>query len=261
LSKYTKIKTELDDLFKLGIEILLYHTDSKLQFVGDGGFAIKKPKILDSLPLCYNRWYSLSISTLQSIGVDRLVEFESYYTTKKQIKELTPDNYTISHFLIGRLLQFSSGNNEYHSQNIFSAKFLQQISILESVKYRLDSSLKNITQIVQADLLDSEIETCKQLVKQKYFRAGGVICGVIIERHLNRVCEHRGLTISKKNPTINDFNELLKNNDIIDMVKWREISYLADIRNLCCHNREREPIKEEIDTLIEGTTKLIKTLF
>ncbi len=258
MSKYTKIETELGELFKLGIEILLFHTDSQISIVGS---SIEKPKSMDSLPLCYNRWYSLAISTLQAVGKDRLVEFENYYTTKHQIKELTQDNYTISHFLTGRFLRFSSGDNEYYCQRIFTSKFLQQISILESVKHRLDSSLNDIAQIVQADLLDSEIETCKQLVKQKYFRAAGVICGVVIERHLNSICEQRGLTITKKNPTINDFNEQLKNSQVIDTIKWREISYLADIRNLCGHNKEREPTAEDVNSLIEGTNKMIKTLF
>ena len=258
MSKYTKIKAELEDLFRLGIEILLFHTDSKIEIKGN---PIERPQSLDSLPLCYNRWYSLSISTLKAIGADRLLEFESYYTTKHQIKELNIENYTISHFLTGRLLRFSSGDSEAICQGIFATKFIQQISIMESVKYRLDSSLNDITQIVQADLLDSEIETCKHLVKQKYFRASGVICGVIIERHLSSVCKTKNLVITRNNPTINDFNEQLKNNEIIDIIKWREISYLADIRNLCGHNKEREPTEDEVKSLIEGTNKLIKTLF
>lgn len=258
MSKYSKIEAELNKLFKLGIEILLYHTDAEIQIQDE---TIKKPKSLDSLPLCYNRWYSLAVSTLKAVGTDRLLEFESYYTTKHSIKELNIDNYTISHFLEGRLLRFSSGDNNSHCLHIFTSKFFQQISILESVKYRLHSSLNDITQLVQADLLDSEIEACRQLVKQKYFRAAGVICGVIIERHLNSVCENRKLKVNKKNPTINDFNEQLKIAEVIDTIKWREISYLADIRNLCGHNKEREPTADEVNSLIEGTNKLIKTLF
>jgi hypothetical protein len=224
------------------------------------GGSIEKPKSMESLPLCYNRWYSLAISTLQSVGKDRIAEFEGYYMPKYQIKELNRNNYTISHFLTGIILH-ESRDAEAYSLSIFSQKFLLQISILESVKHRLDSSLNNITQIVYADLLDSEIEACRQLLKQKYFRAAGVICGVIIERHLNSICKNKGLIISKKNPTINDFNEQLKNNEVIDLIKWREISYLADIRNLCGHNKEREPTAEEVSTLIEGTNKLIKTLY
>lgn len=38
--------------------------------------------------------------------------------------------------------------------------------------------------------------------------------------------------ITKKNPTINDYNQQLKDSDIIDTTTWCFIQHLADLRNL-----------------------------
>jgi len=36
---------------------------------------------------------------------------------------------------------------------------------------------------------------------------------------------------------------------------------LADLRNLCNHDKKREPEKEEIEDLIDGAEKIMKTIF
>ena len=92
-------------------------------------------------------------------------------------------------------------------------------------------------------------------------RAAGALAGVTLESHLSRISANHNLKISKKNPTIADFNDELKNNGIYDVPDWRFIQRLGDIRNLCVHAKERDPTKDEVDELIEGVQKVIKTLF
>lgn len=65
----------------------------------------------------------------------------------------------------------------------------------------------------------------------------------------------------KKHPTISDLNDLLKNYDVLDIPTWRLIQRLGDLRNLCGHNRQREPNEAEVLELIEGVLKITKTLF
>ena len=114
---------------------------------------------------------------------------------------------------------------------------------------------------MQADLFDSEIQSAHELLKKGFLRASGAVSGVVLEKHLLQVSENHLLKISKKNPTINDLNELLKINEIIETPLWRQIQRLGDIRNYCDHNKEREPKKEEVLELIEGVEKLLKTLY
>ena len=68
------------------------------------------------------------------------------------------------------------------------------------------------------------------------------------------------MIISKKDPSISDFNEKLK--DVAyDTIEWRKIQGLADLRNLCDHKKDREPTKEDVQTLIAGTERVIKSIF
>ena len=120
---------------------------------------------------------------------------------------------------------------------------------MKAAEKRFDSSLFEIRQLVQADLFDSEIDAARELLKNKFVRAAGAIAGVVLEKHLTQVCEDHGLEIQKKHPALSDLNELLKANSVIDVLQWRFISMLADIRNLCDHNKAKEPTEQQVTDL------------
>jgi len=69
------------------------------------------------------------------------------------------------------------------------------------------------------------------------------------------------LKTRKKHPTISDFYQMLKENEIIDTAKWRFIQHLGDLRNLCDHNKDKEPTKDDVLELVDGVEKVIKTVF
>lgn len=202
----------------------------------------------------YQKWYSESKSLIRQIIPDRLSDFVKQYERQPNRKMLQWDNYTIEDYLQGLrrldLVTMKAG----------ISRMEQQLRIVESAQQRFKSSLFEIRQIVAADLFDSEIEAARGLLKQKFFRAAGAIAGVILEKHLAQVCENHEIKISKKNPTINDLNELLKNSDVIDVPTWRFNQHLADIRNLCDHNKTAEPKQEQVQDLIDGTAKVMKNI-
>lgn len=114
---------------------------------------------------------------------------------------------------------------------------------------------------MQADLFDSELAESKVLCKNGYYRAAGAVCGVILENHLGEVCNTHHVSISQKNPSISNYNEALKNAEVIDVPTWRHIQLLGDYRNKCDHKKSEDPTVEEIESLIAGTEKIIKTVF
>ena len=116
-------------------------------------------------------------------------------------------------------------------------------------------------QIVQADLFDSELESARELSKHKFLRGAGAIAGVVLEKHFKQVMKNHSITSRKKHLSLNDYNELLKENSIVDIPTWRQIQRLGDIRNLCDHNKDREPTSEEVTELIDGVDKITKTIF
>jgi hypothetical protein len=205
----------------------------------------------------YERWYSEASEVIRQILPNRLDDFQSYYKRANRGK-IDHESYTISDYLIGLVI---TGEQGFNPEISAIWKFLQQFKILESVQSRFESTLFDIKQLAQADIFDSEIDAAKELLENGFKRAAGAVVGVILERHLAQVCNNHKLSIEKKNPGIADFNDLLKNSNTIEVVNWRFIQHLGDLRNLCDHNKEREPTTEEVQELIDGVDKTLKTLF
>ena len=207
----------------------------------------------------YHSWYNESLAVLKQLMPARYDDFVNLYKQPNR-KKYTYETYTISDYLIGLVSKNAYDEYSFEPSSIIN-KFEQQVQIIESLNSRFSSSLFDIKQLVQADVFDSELDSAKELNKKGFLRAAGAICGVVIEKHLCQVCTSRGIAVSKKNLAINDYNEILKNEGVIDVPTWRFIQRLGDIRNICDHNKAEEPTKENIKDLIDGTDKIIKTVF
>ncbi|MGK2739757.1 hypothetical protein ACSHT0_02595 [Tepidicaulis sp. LMO-SS28] len=217
-------------------------------------FISKLPKF----EVAYEAWYSESLSLLKQILPDRVENFRSYYERPKNRKSVEYGNYVIQDFLQG--LQVTYGGSVKVDVSAAVPQLRQQAAILQAAKTRFESSLYDIRQIVQADLFDSELSAARELLKNKFHRAAGIVSGVILEKHLKQVCSDHGIIIKKKNPSISDLNELLKSNEVIAIPQWRHVSFLSDIRNICGHDKDSEPTMEQVKDLIDGTEKSIKTV-
>jgi len=233
-SKYDQIRIEIENLITFGKELDQYLTERKVELFLTN----------------YQQWYTKSLETVRQLIPNRLEDFKILYKNEKRKSQ----GYTerdISQYLSGDKIP----------EQFISLKVLQQRNILISAHERLDSVLHEIKDIVQADIFDSEIESARFLLKQGFLRASGAICGVIIEKHFGSVCSNHNLKIVKKDPTINDYNEGLKNAGILQTEMWRFVQRMGDLRNLCDHNKKQEPTRENVADLIDGTDKIIKTIF
>lgn len=218
-------------------------------------------KFIGSLPISkigYERWYSESLAVLRQLLPDRVNNFISFYEKPKNRKDVKYGNYVIQDFMQGLTVTRMGASDLTPSAAL--PQFRQQLSILKAAQVRFDSTLFEIRQLVQADLFDSEIEAARELLRNKFLRAAGAIAGVVLEKHLRQVCDDHNLKIAKKDPGVSDLNEILKANVVIDIPQWRHISLLGDIRNLCDHNKQKEPTAEQVTDLIDGTDKVLKTI-
>ncbi|TAH35154.1 hypothetical protein EYC59_02400 [Candidatus Saccharibacteria bacterium] len=206
----------------------------------------------------YQIWYSEALECVRQLMPSRLDDFIAYYKPLKPRKEATYETYTVSDYLQG--LRRTIGGTLIVDADAGLPKFRQQLIILKSLESRFASSLFDIRSLVQADVFDNEVDAAEELLRNGFNRAAGAICGVVLEEHFGEVCTKRGVKLTKKNPTINDYNEALKNAGVIDIATSRNIQYLGDIRNLCDHKRTQEPKKEQVDDLVVGTRKIIKTV-
>lgn len=263
LSKY---KDDLSKLVKLGDAMNTALSLEALEKTGelekDKELKELKKKTEGSFEKNYQKWYTQSCAVIRQLIPDRIAEFDNLYKGEGKRKEINSITYTIQDWLTGvRSSTPYTGEKYFDDFAIISMRFNTQLQILKSVESRFESSLFEIRQLVQADLFDSELDTARELLKKGFLRGAGVISGVVLEKHLSQVCVNHKISIRKKNPTISDFNDLLKKNDTLDVPSWRSIQRLGDLRNLCGHNKDREPTKDEISELIEGVDKVIKTIY
>jgi hypothetical protein len=207
----------------------------------------------------YEAWYSECLALIKQLLPDRLQNFRDHFESPKNRKEITYDNYRIQDALKG--LRVTLGTKVIADQKAAAPHLRQQVAILAAAERRFESSLFEIRQLVQADLFDSELGAARELLKNKFLRAAGAIAGVVLEKHLRQVSDDHDLTIQKKNPAIYDLNELLKSNSVVDVPQWRFISMLGDIRNLCDHKKQKDPTEQQVTDLIDGTDKVLKTVF
>ena len=216
-------------------------------------------KGLPSFGSSYQAWYSKAHALIKQVMPDRLADFISYFEIPKGRKSIDFQNYMIRDYLQG--LRTTRGSDVVADGSAAIPEFRQQLNMVKAAKANLDSTLMDLKGVLQADLFDSEVETAGALAKAGYLRAAGAICGVVIEKHLHHICDTHNISGRKKNPGISDLSQLLKDSNITTVPQWRFIQHLADIRNICDHAKGREPTKEEIQDLVAGTEKMLKTIF
>jgi hypothetical protein len=261
-----RFKEDLETLIQDGTKLelaLLVQTHGEKQVKADLKLDHETAKRLLNLPsfnISYEAWYSESLALLRQVLPDRLTGFKEHFEAPKNRKDITYASYRIQDALKGLRVTRSPYDKVVVDDKASIPHFRQQLAILMAAQKRFESSLFEIRQLVQADLFDKEIDSARELLKNKFFRAAGAITGVLLEKHLRQVCDDHGIKVTKKNPGINDLNQLLKDSGVIDVPQWRYITLLGDIRNLCDHNKQKEPTEAQVSDLIDGTDKVLKTI-
>lgn len=258
-----KVKNELNNLVKRGnhLQIALLYENTPEAERRELASRLKEENIdiakMPKFSVDYEAWYSKALQYIKRFLPDRVADFVILYKNEKR-KEITSLTYTISDAIIGvRARMYGDTIAEPISA---MNKMQQQVAILNSAKEVIDSAVYSMDFAIRSDLFDSELAAAGELLKSGFFRASGAMCGVVLEKHLGYVCEQHGLSSRKKAPTINDYNEVLKNASVIDLPTWRHIQWLGDLRNLCCHDKSVEPTKEQVTDLLEGVIKISKTV-
>lgn len=239
MSRKIAIRDELDKLYKSGFQLA-----KELQGSTDHNFHHD-----------YQTWYTTALRVVLALAPDRLPEFKSYYEIDPKRKSVWYGTYVIQDYM--KNVTPVGGNFDTRVQATYC--FYNQLTILNSLTTRIESVLSNIEGELYAELQDNEVAIARQLIKVSP-RAAGALMGVVIEGHLQKVATRHDVKIAKKNPTIADLNDPLKTAGVLDLVAWRKVTLLADIRNLCSHKKDIEPTKEQVEELIQGADWAIKSI-
>jgi hypothetical protein len=134
-----------------------------------------------------------------------------------------------------------------------------QFDILAAVPSHLRFSIYDVELEAYSVLMDDELDAAQHLLSKGFLRPAGVLAGVILERHLkNLLRKHTPPIKYRKNATLSSLNDLCKET-VYDLVTWRRVQHLTDLRNLCAHDKTREPSKDEVSELIDGVSAILKT--
>ena len=199
----------------------------------------------------YQIWYSKAHHIVAYILPERIADFEKQYDCKKSTGDIN------SYFSTFNTLETVVDNTKEKAVT----RFAFQIGILKSCIDMIDYRLRNIRNLVEAEMFDNQLDCAKNLLKKGYYRAAGAICGVVLESHFNSILQNHNINKTKKVMHLSDYNDLLRDNDIYEITTWRKIQYLSDLRNKCDHDKGVEPTKEEIQELISGCDSIIKNIY
>ena len=185
MKKYDNIKKEIDELVEQGTE--MYNCFSK--YIQARDIILIQPFLNN-----YERWYSKALLLVKQILPQRYDDFILKYRNEKR-KEINQSTYTILDALNVVIDKTRKISIECAAMPLY-----QQIEIVKSCKLLFESEIYNMQVLLQAEIFDSEIDSAKHLLRNGFLRAAGAVCGVVIEKHLGKICENRGIVLKKENP-------------------------------------------------------------
>ena len=195
----------------------------------------------------YQHWYSAVRTILEKNQPSRIQEFEWAYSPSGKTSELG----------IKQLLakKYVTQEEQFGLMDLINAQY----DMLAAVPSHLKFSIYDIELTAYSILMDDEITAAQYLLKNGFLRSAGALAGVVLERHLKTLLrKHTPPIKHKEKDALSALNDLCKN-AVYDLVTWRKVQHLADLRNLCDHDKVREPTKDEVAELIRGVGAVLKT--
>ncbi len=195
----------------------------------------------------YQQWYSAARVILAKNQPGRLDEFDEVYSPAGKgvgygIKQLLSQRYVTK-------------GEQFRLMDLINAQF----DILSAIPSHLRFSIYDIELEAYSVLMDDEIGGAQHLLSRGFLRPAGVLAGVILERHLKNLLRKHAPPIKyRKNATLASLNDLCKE-AVYELVTWRKIQHLTDLRNLCAHDKTREPTKDEVTELISGVSAILRS--
>jgi len=211
------------------------------------GVTAEKRLLPNEISSLYQHWYSAGRTILEKNQPSRMAEFESAYapsgkTPEDGIKRLTGERYVTK-------------PQQFKLMDLIEVQF----DIIAAVPTHLKYALHDVELTAYSILMDDEITAARHLLKNGFLRPSGAMVGVILERHLkNLLRKHTPPIKYKEKDALAALNDYCKE-AIYDLITWRKIQHLIDLRNLCDHDKEREPTKTEVAELVDGVSAMIKT--
>ena len=138
--------------------------------------------------------------------------------------------------------------------------FTQSLGVLKAAKDDYENGyLFDTRALIEAEVFDDFIEQSEHLLNQGYFTAAAVIAGSVLEDGLRKLCVKKGITLSAK-PKLDMMNAELAKAGVYNLLKQKQITALADLRNKAAHNLGGFT-KEDVDAMIRDVRRFMEDYF
>jgi hypothetical protein len=113
--------------------------------------------------------------------------------------------------------------------------------------------------LIEAEIFDDLLEQSEHLLSQGYFQASAVIAGCVLEDALRKLCVKNNITLSAK-PKMDSMNSELAKVNVYNLLKQKQITALADLRNKAAHNQGGFT-KEDVEDMIRNVRRFMEDYF
>ncbi len=138
--------------------------------------------------------------------------------------------------------------------------FQQSLGVLKAAKEDYENGyLFDTRTLIEAEVFDDFLEQAEHLLSQSYFTASAVIAGSVLEDSLRKLCVKNGITLSAK-PKLDAMNAELAKTGVYNLLKQKQITALADLRNKAAHGLGGFT-KADVEDMIRDVRRFMKDYF
>jgi len=136
--------------------------------------------------------------------------------------------------------------------------FRKQRAIFVAAKEDFEGGyLTSLKALVQADVLEDELEQAEELLRSNYMTAAAVIAGVVLETAIRELSERHGVVVGK----LDKMNADLTKKTVYSKLVQKQITVLADIRNNAAHGNSGAFTKTDVENMVRDVRNLLATHF
>ena len=122
----------------------------------------------------------------------------------------------------------NAGNDKSFIPTVTGVLIALRDSVIQGLLQSLESRLR-------ANIHDDFLAQASELLDADYHVAALVLTGGVLEDHLQKIIQARGLVLPKRG-SISKYNDLLRDN-AYDQPRWRRIQSIGDLRNDAAHGK------------------------
>jgi len=117
-------------------------------------------------------------------------------------------------------------------------------------------ALINVRRLVRAELFANFLEQSEALLEAGYKGPAAVLAGAVLEDGLRKLCGQAGIALSKR-PKMDSMNADLAKKEVYDMMRQKQITWIADIRNKAAHGEWDKFNDDDVQSMIQQVSGII----